>query len=223
MPFYLSHPDDRQAILANGISANSDGYIDIFTDNMIGNAIAKDQLFLDRYTLFWITPTGITAEAEPYDVGVLTAKYQFRIRQSRVDERFVRLMGEYDVIKDRPTTWDYLFWGRMGFRKTDVDEQFQILASIEAGKLTPEQANAKLAKLSERVNLPLTKRRRGKKASSRKAKDESEVRSAFRSASAKLEKALSAVKNLREYAKERKRAFKLKRKKPGNPYPDLSK
>lgn len=160
MPFFLSHPDDRDAILTRGIEADAEGYIDVFTDNMVANTIARDQLFLDRYDLFWITPTGITAEPEPNPNCGITAPYQFRIRQSRVAEQFLRLMGEHEVVFDRPTSWDYFYWKRLGFLNEDVNEQFKIITEVTAHRITSEQANSLLAQITARVNARLKVRRR---------------------------------------------------------------
>lgn len=162
MPFHLSHPDDRERILGHGIDADAEGYIDIFTDNMVANTIARDQLFLDRYDIFWVTPTGITATMEPNTQVGITAPFQFRIRQSRVAEQFLRFMAEHDVVSDRPTAWDYFYWKRVGFLNDDVNEQFQILNQLKVHRLTPEQANQMLANLSARVNARLKRRRKVK-------------------------------------------------------------
>jgi hypothetical protein len=225
MPFYLSHPDDRPTILQSGISAGDDGYIDIFTDNLVANTIARDQLFLDRYTLFWITPAGITAEARRNDVGILTAKYQFRIQQSRVDERFVRVMGEYEVIRNRPTTWDYLFWSRRGFLQADVNEQFEIRALLESGSIAIDRANALLDDLSDRVNARqgMRRRRKSKTTARDDAPTKTNLLSALRTASARLEKAWSAVRKLPEIARGGRGILKRRRNKSHNPYHDLSK
>ncbi|HET6246672.1 MAG TPA: hypothetical protein VFE47_03155 [Tepidisphaeraceae bacterium] len=162
MPFHLSHPDERDAIISNGIEADAEGYIDVFTDNMVANTIARDQLFLDRYDVFWITPTGITAELEPNLECGITSPYQFRIRQSRVAEQFLRLMGEHEVVFDRPTAWDYFYWKRVGFLNEDVNDQFRILRDFRANRISAEQANAHFAEITKRVNARLQVRRRVK-------------------------------------------------------------
>lgn len=135
--FHLTAPENVAAILAGGIRASAEeGCIYAFTDMIVANTIARDQVLLKQYAVFEIAREGVRRKPGPDRVAELSAGYHRVIRQRRIAAPHIHLVGTFDVIHDRPTEWDYLRGARCGLTATQVDAAF----AWSRGEITDEEA-----------------------------------------------------------------------------------
>jgi hypothetical protein len=107
--FHLTHLDNVKAILADGIKANEDGEIFVFTDTIVADTIARDQVFLKEYAIFRIYRKGISFELLPDEVAEFSAPFQRIIKMSRIPPRCLALVSERETtstIHCPPTLWE---------------------------------------------------------------------------------------------------------------------
>jgi len=67
--YHLTPTKNRDLILKEGIKANKDHMIFVFTDMLVANEIAKNQVFTDRYCVFKIARKGIESPLLKDNVG----------------------------------------------------------------------------------------------------------------------------------------------------------
>jgi hypothetical protein len=60
--FHLSRVVNLESILCDGLRANEGGDIFAFTDMVVANTIALNQVFAERYAVFAIDPKGVTGK-----------------------------------------------------------------------------------------------------------------------------------------------------------------
>lgn len=144
MPLYHLTPVQHVAsIETEGLRASSDGAIYAFTDTIVADTIACNQVFARRYGVFRIIRRGIRGVVEPDDVAEFAAPYQRRILQPRIAPRYLRYVGTFDTdTTARPTAWDYHVGDRIyGQSRDEVDEEFavrrRLAADLRASRLAP--------------------------------------------------------------------------------------
>jgi len=108
MLYHLTDPRNIDSITREGLRANDDGEIYLFTELVIANTLAVNQVCLREYALFQIDPEGITGGLHKDDVAELSAPYQRIVRQDGIDPRYIQYVGTRDSVTDRPTEWDYM-------------------------------------------------------------------------------------------------------------------
>jgi hypothetical protein len=111
--FHLTPSNNTHKIKKEGIKADEEGNIFVFTDMLVANEIAKNQVFTEQYAVFKIERKGITGKIEKDNVAEFAAFYQRIIKQKTIKPKFVKFMSVEDTVFDKPTTWDYLVYARM--------------------------------------------------------------------------------------------------------------
>lgn len=133
--YHLTGLDNLDQILTEGLRAGDDGWIYLFTDMLVANTIARDQVFLGRYAVIEVDRRGITGRLHRDNVGEFSAPYHRRVKTRRIAAKHLRHVGTFDVVADYPTEWDYLVWGRMGMTRDDVDLQYRVRRAPADGTL----------------------------------------------------------------------------------------
>lgn len=115
--YHITHKNNVSNIIRNGLLANTDGEIFLFENKSIvtiGTAknsqnklvlgrikrtiadnIALNQLFLEEYAMFEIDANGITSYLKNDNVAEFGAKFQWIVKQPKIDKRYVSLFGYY--------------------------------------------------------------------------------------------------------------------------------
>ena len=129
--FYHLTPSEKAGkIERKGIAANKHGEIFLFTNRIVANTIARDQVFTNRYTVFEINPDGITGTIIADKVSEFSASFQRIVKQDYLAPEFLTVVGEYETIYLWPTAWDYLSRGNLlGETKDDVDQFIERIRS----------------------------------------------------------------------------------------------
>lgn len=124
--FHLTDAKNLDRILADGLRAGDDGYIYLFTDLLVANTIARDQVFIaDRYAVLVVSATGITRRIWRDRVGELAAPYQRRTKQEIIKPKFLQHAGTFDVVRGYPTEWDYLVEEQLsGLSREQADARY---------------------------------------------------------------------------------------------------
>ena len=128
--YHLTPSKKADRIKQYGIAANKHGEIFVFTNIIVANTIARDQIFTDRYTLFEIAQNGITGTIIADKVSEFSASFQRIVKQDYLAPEFLTVVGEYETIYLWPTAWDYLSRGNLlGETKDDVDQFIERIRS----------------------------------------------------------------------------------------------
>ncbi|HNU71942.1 MAG TPA: hypothetical protein PKL48_09580 [Thermodesulfobacteriota bacterium] len=153
--YHLTPTKNRDLILKEGIKANKDHMIFVFTDMLVANEIAKNQVFTDRYCVFKIARKGIESPLLKDNVGEFSAWFHRIVKQDCIEPQCLKLVCEQDTIYDKPTTWDYLVHGRFYNRtREQVDRFFEIMTWAEEQEKKDELSHEKIL---EEVNRRLEK------------------------------------------------------------------
>ncbi|MCZ2130798.1 MAG: hypothetical protein LC109_11100 [Bacteroidia bacterium] len=104
--YHITETKNKISILKTGIRCNEEGYIFLFENksisyngiiNTIADCIAKNQIFLDRYVMFEIDSKGFQSELLPDEVGELSHKQQWILKQEKINPEFINLFGVYET------------------------------------------------------------------------------------------------------------------------------
>jgi hypothetical protein len=125
--FHLSPTENREKILSEGIKANKAGEIFVFTDLIVCNEIAKNQVGADHYDLFRIYRRGITGAIERDNVAEFSASFQRIIKQDCIKPRFLKFEGDFETIHYHATPFDYFLGKIWGLTFDQVDEKFEFI------------------------------------------------------------------------------------------------
>ncbi len=155
--YHLTSIENLAAILRTGLKANEEGAIYAFTDLIVANTIACNQVFAAKYAIFKIAKRGVTGQVLPDDVAEFSSPYQRTILQEQIEPKHLRHLCTCDAIHDRPTEWDYHVEKNLFHRNVpQVDEEFAIFRWIaeetRAGRNCDEisrEANERLARLAQ--------------------------------------------------------------------------
>ena len=125
MAFYhLTAVANQEAILRDGIKADEEGFIYLFDDMLAANPIARGQVFVKRYVVFSVDDAGLTDEPSKDVVGEFSQGMQWRIKQERIESRFLTVVGEFDTVYDKPTEFDYMLGELLGQSREHTDKMF---------------------------------------------------------------------------------------------------
>jgi hypothetical protein len=95
--YHITNPENKESFLQKGIRSDTEGKIIVFDNNSISDYVAMIKLYINPYTLFEIDSDGILGKIENAEVGEITAKHKFIIYQEKIDPKYVKLLGEYEV------------------------------------------------------------------------------------------------------------------------------
>lgn len=101
--YHLTTIDNMDSILENGLLAQADTRIFLFTNLAVASSIAVNQVGIpqgEEFAVFEIHADGITADVENDDVCELTAKYQFYIKQEVIHPQYIKLLYEDELLSD---------------------------------------------------------------------------------------------------------------------------
>jgi hypothetical protein len=102
--YHITHKKNKESILTNGLKCNSEGQIFFFENksisgfgvvNTIADMIARNQVFLDNYSMFEIDSEAFETNLINDNVGELSSKQQWYIYQDIIDPTFINLLGDY--------------------------------------------------------------------------------------------------------------------------------
>jgi hypothetical protein len=96
--YHVTDVNKVDHIKRNGLKANEEGLIFVFTDMIASGSIAKEQYGLaDRYAVFKIYSNGITGRVIKDRVAEFSAPYQRVIIQERIQKRYIEFLGVFRV------------------------------------------------------------------------------------------------------------------------------
>ncbi len=118
---HLSPAENEASIMATGIRGPR---IYLFTDMIVANTIAREQVFTDRYVVFEVDPAGIMGKLERDEVAEFTGGYHRVVRQRRIAPEYLKVVGTFSVVPfGIATEWDYLVYGRLdGITRPEIDK-----------------------------------------------------------------------------------------------------
>ena len=133
--YHLTPHENEAAILRDGIVANEDGEIFLFTDMLVADTIAGDQVITKRYVVFQIDRKGVTSRLRPDKVAEFSRGYHRIVKQDCIKPEFLTLVGVFDTASG-PTEWNYLSNERKGISRAQTDGMSAITAwcNLEASK-----------------------------------------------------------------------------------------
>jgi hypothetical protein len=116
-----------EQIKKDGLKANEEGLIFVFTDMVVSGLIAKEQYGLvDRYAVFKIFSRGITGRVIKDRVAEFSAPYQRVIIQEKIEKRYIDFLGTFKVDPYEPNEWDILLLKRLkGLTTKDARKVFE--------------------------------------------------------------------------------------------------
>ena len=149
--YHLTDCENAAKIMQEGIKANKNDEIFVFTDMLVANSIAKTQVFTQRYSVFKIDRKGISGKILKDNVEELTAGYHRIIKQKLIKPKFLKFICEKKTIVFEPTKWDYLYHAQLfGMTRNEVDQQFsKMKKSVESRPAISEDEISTLLKNAE--------------------------------------------------------------------------
>ena len=137
-------------VVSNGLFADGAGRSVLLTDMRVANAFARDQLGADRYAVFEVAPTGLHVRPRRRRGRAPICRYQRLVRQTWIEPPYLRLVGTFDTISDRPTDWDREVASQLGISRTTLDALFEAREwarrEIGLGVLTEQQVTHELSR-----------------------------------------------------------------------------
>lgn len=122
--YHITHKKNKKSILTEGLKCNSEGQIFFFENksisgfgvvNTIADIIARNQVFLDGYTMFEIDSAAFETDLINDNVGELSRHQQWYIYQSNIDPVFINLFGDYETNYTNFLTMDDFESGKYNF------------------------------------------------------------------------------------------------------------
>ncbi len=112
--YHVTDLKNVDQIKKDGLKANEEGLIFVFTDMVVSGLIAKEQYgLLDRYAVFKILSKGITGRVIKDRVADFSAPYQRVIIQEKISKMYMEFLGIFKVVPYEPTEWDLLLLKRL--------------------------------------------------------------------------------------------------------------
>lgn len=128
--FHLTRPENLESIERDGLRADSEGNIFAFSDLIVADNIAAEQVFADPYVLLWIHPYGINGKLYADDVAEGSHRFQCIIRQERIEPRYVHYLATMRVQTDALTPWQRLLDASRGFSRQQSEEMFRQMRAM---------------------------------------------------------------------------------------------
>ena len=143
--YHVTDVKNVDRIKKDGLKANEEGLIFVFTDMIVSGLIAKEHYGLvDRYAVFKIYSNGITGRVIKDRVAEFSAPYQRVIIQEKISLRDIDFVGSFIINDDEPTEWDYLLLKKIrGLNKADAKKDFYIKRKLIRDHLGSQEANKK--------------------------------------------------------------------------------
>lgn len=119
---HITHRDNVDSIIENGIRCNEDGDIFIYRDcdvehNFMPNKkpvmipiydlIAMGQVFLKDFAIFNIEPEGFEVELIPDNVAEITASQQFILKQPVIKSDYISLFSYGNIERSNKILFEY--------------------------------------------------------------------------------------------------------------------
>jgi hypothetical protein len=125
--YHVTDVNNVDQIKRDGLKANEEGLIFVFTDMIASGLIAKEQFGLvDRYAVFKICSNGITGRVIKDRVAEFSAPYQRVIIQEEIEKRYIDFLGTFKVDPYEPNEWDILLLKRLkGLTTKDARKVFE--------------------------------------------------------------------------------------------------
>jgi len=112
--YHVTDVKNIDLIKRDGLKANEEGLIFVFTDMIVSGVIAKEQYGLvDRYAVFKIFSKGITGRVIKDRVAQFSAPYQRVIIQKEISTKHIEFLGTFKFDPYEPTDWDVLLLKRL--------------------------------------------------------------------------------------------------------------
>jgi len=100
--YHITDVKNIPSIAENGLRANEDGHIFVFTDERYANDIAVNQCgHFDDYTLFEIDSKGINGKVIMDRVAEFSARHHRIIIQPHIKAQYIDLVDAYHVDHDK--------------------------------------------------------------------------------------------------------------------------
>lgn len=125
--YHVTDVNNVDQIKRDGLKANEEGLIFVFTDMIVSGLIAKEQYrLMDRYAVFKIYSEGITGRVIKDRVAEFSAPYQRVIIQEKISKRYIEFLGTFKINPYEPTEWDLLLLKRLkGLTTKDARKVFE--------------------------------------------------------------------------------------------------
>jgi len=125
--YHVTDVNNVDQIKRDGLKANEEGLIFVFTDMIASGSIAREQYgIVDRYAVFKIYSIGITGRVIKDRVAEFSAPYQRVIIQERIQKRYIDFLGVFRVDPYEPAEWDLLLLKRFkGLTQKDARKVFE--------------------------------------------------------------------------------------------------
>jgi len=123
--YHVTRPEHLASIERDGLRADADGNIFAFTDLIVADTIAAEQVFADPYALLWIAGSGIKGRLYADDVAESCRQFQCIIRQDRIDPRYVHYLATMTVQRDALTPWQRLRDANRGITRQQSEAMFR--------------------------------------------------------------------------------------------------
>ena len=125
--YHVTDVNNIDQIKRDGLKANEEGLIFVFTYMIVSGSIAQNQFGLvDRYAVFKIYSNGITGRVIKDRVEEFSAPYQRVIIQERIQKNYIDFLGVFRVDPYEPAERDPLLLKRFqGLTKKDARKVFE--------------------------------------------------------------------------------------------------
>jgi hypothetical protein len=125
--YHVTDVNNVDQIKRDGLKANEEGLIFVFTDMIASGLIAKEQYGLvDRYAVFKICSNGITGRVIKDRVAEFSAPYQRVVIQAKIQKSYIDFLGVFRVDSYEPAEWDLLLLKRFkGLTQKDARKVFE--------------------------------------------------------------------------------------------------
>jgi len=125
--YHVTDVKNVDRIKKDGLKANEEGLIFVFTDMIVSGLIAKEHYGLvDRYAVFKIYSNGITGRVIKDRVAEFSAPYQRVIIQEKISNRYIDFIGTFKFDPYASTKWDFLLLKRLkGHTTKDAGKVFE--------------------------------------------------------------------------------------------------
>ncbi|MEJ2658008.1 MAG: hypothetical protein P8012_12575, partial [Desulfobacterales bacterium] len=123
--YHVTDVNNVSQIQKDGLKANEEGLIFVFTDMIVSSLVAQEQFGLaDQYAVFKIYSEGITGRVIKDRVAEFSAPYQRVIIQEKISKEYIYLLGTFKIDPHR-SEWDLLLLKRLkGYTTKEAKKVF---------------------------------------------------------------------------------------------------
>ncbi len=131
--YHITRPENVEAIECEGLRADPEGNIFAFSDLIVADAIARNQIFADPYVVFWIRSDGIIGEVCADDVAESCRRFQCIIRQEHIEPEHLCYLATMKVETETLTPWQRLWDAACGIPREESEDLWRSVRSLQAG------------------------------------------------------------------------------------------